>query len=459
MKELTVGEIASIVNGELIQGNPRQPVKDVSTDTRTIKPGDLFFALAGEKYDGHDFVGQAVDAGAGGLVLAREIPELKNQVPVIIVQDTLKALQLLASYNRRQFDIPVIGITGSNGKTTTKDLVASVLSQKYRVLKTRGNLNNEIGLPLTLLQLDEHHTAAVLEMGMRGLGQIDELCRIAGITAGVITNIGETHLELLGSVENIAQAKGEILKNVPAGGFGLVPADSPHAKVQAQKCKGKVYTFGVNCTADYTACDVELKDKGSRFTAVTPAGKKIVEFPVPGRHNISNAMAALAVGLNLGLTLEDCVEGLEKAEITSMRLQVITAGEVTIINDTYNANPDSTKAALDTLKDLAGGRRQVAVLGSMFELGWREKEGHYETGKAAAKVDLLVAVGELAKNIAQGAVDAGMLPQQVQWFADKQSAAEFLKKAILPRDVVLVKGSRGMRMEELVEVMKQEVKQ
>ncbi|WP_031513414.1 UDP-N-acetylmuramoyl-tripeptide--D-alanyl-D-alanine ligase [Desulfofalx alkaliphila] len=454
MKKVTIGEIVSAVKGDLLQGDPNRPVERVSTDTRSLLPGDIFFALVGANHDGHQYALQAVDKGAAALVLAKAIPGIDSRVPVIKVSDTLLALQALAAYNRRQFDIPVIAVTGSNGKTTTKDLIYSVLSQKYRVLKTRGNFNNEIGLPLTLLELNEEHDMAVLEMGMRGLGQIDELCKIAGINAGIITNIGETHLEVLGSIENIAQAKGEILQNVPPEGFGLIPAESQEALKQAGRCRGKVLTFGLDCVGDYVAVDVQTGRCGSSFVAVTPVGELLIKLPLPGRHNVSNAMAALAVGLKMGLSLNEVATGLAKAEISDMRLQVIHTGKFTIINDAYNANPQSTKAALTALADLAGERRQVAVLGNMYELGQREQQGHYEVGLAAKNVDMLVTVGQLAKYTAQGGRLSGIKPGNVYWFADNGSATDFLKKALKPHDVILVKGSRGMGMEEIVESIK-----
>ncbi|MEG6616425.1 UDP-N-acetylmuramoyl-tripeptide--D-alanyl-D-alanine ligase [Peptococcaceae bacterium 1198_IL3148] len=449
MKKLTVKEIITAINGRLLQGNTELEINNVCTDSRKLNPGDLFFALKGENFDGHHYVQQAVNSGAAALVVDRELPDLPKPVTAILVTDTLKALQQLAGYHRRRFDIPVVGVTGSNGKTTTKDLIAAVLGQRYRVLKNQGNFNNEIGLPLTLLALDDHN-AAVVEMGMRGGGQIDALCNIADISAAVITNIGETHLELLGSVENIAAAKGEILDHVPLEGFALIPAASSLALAQAKRCRGKVYTFGVECSGDYVAADVVVTEKGSSFNAVTPQGTVPVELPIPGRHNVSNAMAALALGLNLGLTLTEVAAGLKNTTISAMRLEILQFGEITVINDAYNANPDSTKAGLKTLADLAGGRRQVAVLGSMFELGAREVRGHYETGAAAVGVDLLVTVGQLAKNIATGAKESGMAAEKVQWFADNQSATSFLKSSLQPGDIVLIKGSRGMHMEEIV---------
>ncbi|MTI81411.1 MAG: UDP-N-acetylmuramoyl-tripeptide--D-alanyl-D-alanine ligase [Firmicutes bacterium] len=455
MKKFTISEIASAINGNIVQGDAGQTVDNVSIDSRSIQPGDLFFALVGENHDGHRYVSNAVEAGARALVLSQTLSDSPNNIPVIMVDDTLEALQQLARYNRIQFEIPVIGITGSNGKTTTKDLVSAVLSKKYRVLKTKGNFNNEIGLPLTLLQLSEEYNAAVVEMGMRGLGQIDQLCSISRINAGIITNIGETHLEILGSVDNIAKAKGEILKHIPTSGFALIPANSKLAQEQARHCSGSVISFGENCQGDFTATNISLSDQGSSFTVCTPVGEMEMVLPIPGRHNISNAMAAVAVGVELGMTLQQCADGLKDVEISAMRLQVLNIDQLLIINDSYNANPDSTRAALTTLKDLAGKRRRVAVLGSMFELGDREQKGHYETGETAADVDLLVAVGKLAREIVRGAKDTGMPSDRVHWFADNHSAANYLKHNLKPEDVILVKGSRGMKMEEIVEYIKE----
>lgn len=450
MIKTTMLEISKAVNGKLLQGNGHLTVDSVCIDSRKLRPGDLFIALKGEQFDGHHYALQAVESGASGLVLSSKVPEIPTDIPVIMVEDTLLSLQSLASYNRQRCNIPVIGVTGSNGKTTTKDLIAAVLSTKFKVLKTQGNFNNEIGLPLTLLELKEQQVA-VVEMGMRGIGQIDDLCHIAGITGAVITNIGETHLELLGSIENIANAKGEILEHVPAEGFALIPADNPLAASQSSRCRGKVYTFGIECAGDYIATNVRTDDHGSYFTAVTPQGQWEVALHIPGRHNVNNTMAALAVGLNLGLTGEEVLAGLKDATVSDMRLQIITAGDITIINDAYNANPESTKAALETLTDLAQGRRRVAVLGSMFELGVREQQGHYETGVfAAGNVQLLVTVGDLAQQIAKGAEDAGLPADNIMWFADKQPAIAYLKEKLQKGDMVLVKGSRGMHMEEIV---------
>lgn len=461
MKKFTIAEVALAVNGRLVQGDQYQIVANVSIDTRSLRSGDLFVALKGENFDAHDYVRQAVASGAAALMLSKPVAgldDLANDLPVIMVANTLTALQKLAAYNRRQFDIPVIGVTGSNGKTTTKDLIYTILSKKYPVLKTKGNFNNEIGLPLTLLKLNADYQAVVLEMGMRGPGQIDHLCAIAGINAAVITNIGEAHLELLGSVENIAMAKGEILDHVPPGGFALIPAENELAKRQAPRCQGAIATFGINergnDNADYVAIDIKTGQAGSKFIAVTPVGKITVQLPLPGKHNIANAMAALAVGVKMGLPLAEIAAALAGAEISAMRLQILQIGAITIINDAYNANPVATKAALDTLADLAKDRRQVAVLGSMFELGSREQQGHYETGLAALNVDLLLTVGALATQIAVGAKAAGLTSDLIHRCADNNAAISCLKNNLLPGDVVLVKGSRGMQMEEIITGLK-----
>lgn len=449
MKKTTMAEIARAVQGQLLQGDDQIIIRKVSTDTRKLPPGALFIALKGERFDGHHYALQAVQAGAGGLVVSNPISDVPAHIPVIMVTDTLIALQRLASYHRQQYNIPVIGVTGSNGKTTTKDLIAAVLGTRFKVLKTQGNFNNEIGLPLTLLELDDHEVA-VVEMGMRGLGQIDALGKIAGITAAVITTIGESHLELLGSKENVAQAKGEILDHVPAEGFALIPCNNPLATAQAPRCPGKVFSFGIMCAGDYGATNICTLDGGSRFTALTPQGQWEIKLNIPGRHNISNALAAVAVGLNFGLTAQEIATGLKKAPVSTMRLQVINTGEITIINDAYNANPESTQAALNTLADLAQGRRQVAVLGNMFELGAQEQQGHYQTGVAAVNVQLLVAVGDLAQQIAKGAADAGLAAKKIKWYAEKQEAISYLKQNLRAGDILLVKGSRGMAMEEIV---------
>jgi UDP-N-acetylmuramoyl-tripeptide--D-alanyl-D-alanine ligase len=448
---MTVGQVYRAIGGKLLQGDEGVTVSRVSTDTRQIQPGDLFFALRGERYDAHDFVDRAVAGGAAALVVSRKVP-VDARVPVIMVGDTLAGLQALAAYNRRQFAVPVVGVTGSSGKTTTKDMVAAVLETRYKVLKTKGNFNNEIGLPLTLLDFSAEHGAAVVEMGMRAPGEIDALCRLARPTCAIINNIGVAHLERLGSVENIARAKGEILDHISADGFALLPGDSPHAREQARRCHGRVFFFGLDPGMDIFARDVRREGAGNRFTAVMGDVQCEVYLPLPGRHNVMNALAAAGTGLLLGLTPDEVAAGLARVTLSGMRTELVDAGAYTIINDAYNANPDSTCAALQSLEEIAGDRRKVAVLGDMLELGGGAEEGHRRAGAAAVRhgTALLVTVGELSRETAEGARQAGGVRDGIIPCGNKDEAVQVLRRELRPGDVVLVKGSRGMRMEEII---------
>lgn len=455
MIKATLAEVARAVGGRLLQGDPAIPFNAVSTDTRKLKAGDLFFALAGERFDAHDYLGEAAARGAAGLVVARE-GALPPGTPVILVRSTLAALQALARYNREKCGVPVIGVTGSTGKTTTKDILAAVLGARMPVIKTEGNLNNEIGLPLTLLTMDHGSRAAVVEMAMRGPGEIDALCRVAHPTAAIITNIGETHLERLGSVSNIAAAKGEMLNHVPADGFALVHADSPFIGREAGRCRGRVITFGSGGNADLHPLDVKVVEGGSWFTAVAGGERQRFFLPLPGRHNVINALAAIGAARELGLSPGEIAEGLSSAALTGMRLELFHCGGLMIINDAYNANPASTRAALSTQRDLAGSRRRLAVLGNMYELGGRAVAGHREVGQEAAAlaVDCLVAVGDLAREIAEGARGSGLPPERIFCCAGNEEAACVLGGLLREGDVVLVKGSRGMKMEEIIGFLK-----
>lgn len=451
MIPVTLGDIARATGGEIIQGDPRRIFSSVSTDSRTIAEGDLFFALRGERYDAHSFLGRAVSAGARGLVVS-SAADLPPDIPVLLVGDTLAALQSLAASNRARSGAFLVGVTGSTGKTTTKDIIASVLGTRFGTLKTMGNLNNEIGLPLTLLEIDQGCEAAVVEMAMRGAGEIDSLCRIARPDCAVITTINETHLELLGDVSSIAAAKGEILEHIHPGGFALLNAESPFIRREAGRCRGRVIFFGLGPGADIRAENIRLVGGGSVFDVVVGGWRQTYMLPVPGRHNVINALAAVGVGKEMGLTNEEIARGLASVVLTEMRLEVINSGGIRIINDTYNASPASTRAALQTLADLAGAGRKIAVLGNMLELGPRALADHREVGEAAAglKLDCLVTVGDLAASIHAGAAGAGMDPEKTVHCDDNDSAIRVLEKLLVPGDSVLVKGSRGMKMEQIV---------
>lgn len=452
MKAMTMAQAAVAMEAEILQGDPNRVISSVCIDTRKIKPGELFFALKGERFDGHEFVSRAAEAGAAGVVLERPVPGLPPELVVLRANDSLAGLQSLARHNREQYNIPVVGVTGSSGKTTTKDMVAAVLGVKMPVLKTIGNFNNEIGLPLTLLDIDPHHRAVVAEMAMRGLGEIDALCQIARPTGAVITNIGEAHFERLGSVENIARAKGEILDHIPAEGFAILNGESPFMEREARRCKGRVLFYGMSGGMDIIARDIRLESGGNHFVAHFGGQQLELFVPIAGRHNVMNALAALGVGWQLGLSGDEIARGLANIVLTGMRLEVKEVNGITIINDAYNANPSSAKAALQVLKEAAAGRRTVAVLGNMLELGERAVSGHREVGEAAAGagVQQLLTVGGLARHIADGASSAGLPSGKIYPCENNAGAVEILQKLLQPGDVVLVKGSRGMKMEEIV---------
>lgn len=450
-------DIASAMKGKFY-GQGEEAVYKVSTDTRSLVKGDLFIALQGELHDGHDFVEQALAKGAQAIVISKpELVEkyLEKNINIIQVDNTLSGLQRLAYWHRQKFAIPVIGITGSNGKTTTKDMVASVLSEKFNVLKSEGNYNNEIGLPLTLLKIRPEHEVVVLEMGMRGLGEIDVLCQIANPTAGIITNVGVTHYELLGSVENIAKAKGELLEHIPASGFALLNGEDEWSHRLWSLCRGKVLFFGFG---DHQLRATNISEgEVSLFTLEALNDRVEVQLPLPGKHNILNALSAAGVGLQLGMTLKEVAQGLNKVKISAMRLAKVPGiNNTVIINDAYNANPTSTKASLQVLAS-AEGERKIAVLGDMRELGAIEEECHFQAGKFTAELGIahLLAVGKLGKYIAKGALAAGMTEEQVKFFDSNEGAKVYLRNLLKAGDVVLVKGSRAVKMEEIVNFVAQ----
>lgn len=459
MYSLDIAQIAGALSAAPAGGTGQGVFRKVCTDSRAVEKGDLFFALRGDRFDGHDFTKKAVESGAGGVVTERAVPGLPPGIPVFTVRDTLGALQDLASYNRRLSSAPVVGVTGSSGKTSTKDLIFSVLSAKYKTLKTEGNLNNEVGLPLTLLRLDGEHQAAVVEMAMRGQGEIGLLGRVALPTGAVITNIGEAHFELLGSVDNIARAKGEILDHIPDSGFAVLHGDSPFIRREARRCRGRVVFYGEDPGFDLYARDIVPESGGNRFVAVFRGQAREFFVPLPGRHNVINSLAAIAVGLELGLDFREIGEGLSAANLTALRLEISRWNGAKIINDSYNANPASARAALQVLSEAsAGGSRKIAVLGDMLELGERSEASHREVGRAVndAGVDLLAAVGERAKYIGLGAQEAGLPGGRVRYYRTAREAAGELKKIIAPGDVILVKGSRGMKMEEFVLALRED---
>ncbi|MBI2876389.1 MAG: UDP-N-acetylmuramoyl-tripeptide--D-alanyl-D-alanine ligase [Candidatus Tectomicrobia bacterium] len=467
MEGLTLGEIAYITGGKILQGREDLPVEGISTDSRTVQPGELFWVLTGERFDGHHFIHEALEKGAAGVILSRpeDFPAGPENGPpsraagalpaCLWVPDTLKALQELAHAYRKRFDIPVVAITGSNGKTTTKELTASVLAQHFKVWKTQGNFNNLIGLPLTLLGLSAHHQALVVEMGMSRPGEIARLCQIAAPTLGVLTNIGTAHLEFLGSVEAIQRAKGELVQALQADHLLVINADDLRVVELGQGFAGRTLSFGIHTRADLQAREVqELGLAGTRFRLRIGEEEVPIHLPLVGLHNVYNALAAAAVGHGLSVGLSEIREALEGFSGIKMRMQPHRLwNEVILINDCYNANPNSMKAAIRTLARLdPPGGRSFLVMGDMLELGPRGEALHREIGRFVVeqKIDILITVGERARLAAEEAMGLGMNGDRVQICSSHEEGARALLARLKEGDRVLVKGSRGLAMERLI---------
>ncbi len=460
MKGTRLERIAHLAQGELVQGDAQALVQGISTDSRSVGQGQLFFALSGERFDGHDYVVAAAAAGAVGVVCAesqlhrirRELTQVGHDgTAIIVVRDTLVGLQLLASGYRDQFSPAVVGVTGSVGKTTTKDLTAGVLSARYKTLKTQGNFNNEIGLPLTLLRLSDEHEAAVMEMGMRGSGQIAALARLAKPSVGIVTNVHPVHVELLGSLEAIARAKSELITALPSSGCAVLNGDDPLVRKMGELAQCRVLTFGA--AADN---DLQIRDNSSMgshgINAVFAYGGKEYQahIPIPGKHNAHNAAAAVLAGVACGLSLPEAIGGLSSYVPSGMRMEVAQSESGTVvINDAYNANPAAMRAAIDTAAQMAQGRPLWLILGDMLELGEMSEAAHEELGRYVVQYHpaCLLAVGQHAGEVMQGATEAGMPSEQVLTAASAAKAKELCLG--LPRQgaVILVKGSRGVGLE------------
>lgn len=454
--EINCKTIAALVQGEIVtEADQTAEVNRVVIDSREVQPGDFFVPLAGEHTDGHRFLAQAAAKGAVGCFVNQNAEvQLPPGLCVIAVPDTLQALQQLAHKYRLQFSLPVVAVTGSVGKTTTKDLIAAVLAGRYRVLKTAGNLNNEIGLPIMLTRLTAETEVAVLEMGMSGFGEIAALAKLAAPSIGVITNIGESHLEMLGSREGIARAKCELLQYLPADGVVVVNADEPLLEPYWRELDCRVITFGFSNKAVIRPAAGGKRDKVQLEQAGYPP--LLVTPPLPGRHNIYNLLAAVAVGRALGLDNEEITAGLTQLQLSGMRLEITTLPTgLTVINDAYNASPTSTAAALNVLVEEAGEHGKLAVLGDMLELGELEEEGHRQVGRLAAASQLraLIVLGSRSRWIAQGAQEAGMPADRIVQCMTHAEAAEAVETWAQPGDWVLLKGSRGMQMEKVLRVL------
>lgn len=459
MQPLTVDDLARATGGELVQRGEAGPIDGVSTDSRSLQPGDLFVPIIGTRFDGHRFIGDAATKGAPAVLIARshlgQVP-IPKDVAVVAVDNTVAALQALAAWDRAHFAGPVVAVTGSNGKTTTKDLIAAVLAHRHSVLATAGNLNTEIGMALTLLRRTPEHEAIVVEMGMRGAGQIAALAEIARPSIGVVTNVGPVHVELLGSVEAVADAKAELVEALPADGVAVLNADDPRVRAMAKRTEAKVVTYGLTPEALVSASEVHSAGLAGVSFRLHHAGETVtVQLPLAGQHNVSNALAAAAVGIECGLTLQDVGEGLAGVQPSGLRMQVehLDRG-VTLINDAYNAAPASMEAALKTLAEVKAPRR-IAVLGDMLELGAYCQEAHVEVGHVCASLDIdrLITVGPRARRIAEGAIAAGMEAEAVTSVEDAEEAAALLIGELQTGDTVLLKASRGLELERIAQAL------
>lgn len=446
--------------GRLLNAGKAAPLGAVSTDTRAIRPGDIFVALVGERFDGHDFLVGAEQRGAAVLVVSR-VPQLLPAVPVVLVADTLKALGDLAAFHRASLQhLRVVAITGSTGKTTVKEMTAAILGRQFRILKTEGNRNNLVGMPLSLLPADVDHEVAVLELGMNRPGEIARLTEIADPDVACIVNVQAAHLEGLGDIEGVARAKGELFAGLHDWATMVVNVDDARVASLAAAYPRRKVRFGLDLQAEVRATHIRgMGEEGVAFTLHVLGDKRRTTLRCPGVHNVGNALAAAAIAHAVGLGIEQIAEGLEGYIPFASRLQVSTVtGGLKVINDTYNANPGSMRAALATMVDLAGAHKKVAVLGDMLELGEESGSAHVALGGEAAALgcDVLLAVGEFARSTVEGARSAGMDTQQAKEFSSKAEVVAQLRKLevlgdLVAGDWILVKGSRGMRMESIVD--------
>ncbi len=454
MNPLTLSQIAQLAGGSLSSGDGTVVIDKVSTDSRTIKRGELFVALRGENFDGHNFIEAVATTDAvGAIVDSNWKAKVPQNFALIRSNDTLQAYQQLAANYRKSLTLRVVAITGSNGKTVTKDFAAAVLARRFRVAKTQGNFNNHVGLPRTILEATSRDEVAVWEIGMNHPGEVAALAKVAAPDVGIITNIGVAHIEFMGSRERIAEEKGALAKAVGAEGTVILNADDPFTKGIAARTRGKVIFAGTTA-GTIRASEVNQSGSGTDFTILEGAHRCRAQLAVPGLHMVQNALLAIAAGRVFGLSLEECAAGLVAAPLTKARLQIKEVRGVQFLDDSYNANPDSMKAALRTLVELDAEGQRIAVLGEMRELGDESERGHREVGETAAtlKVDHLIAIGNVAATIAEAAKRAGL--ENCSTVASTAEAAELLAELATAGDLVLIKGSRLARTEQVIEAFR-----
>jgi UDP-N-acetylmuramoyl-tripeptide--D-alanyl-D-alanine ligase len=450
-------EMISGLSGRLIQGKLTGQATGVSTDTRSLKPENLFVALKGPRFDGHDHVRQAFEKGAAAALVSEPIPWgiVSADKGVIEVKDTLTAMGDLAGLWRRKFPVILTGISGSNGKTSTKEMLASILELEGPTLKNPGNLNNWIGLPLSLFSLNEDHRFAVMEMGMNHSGEIARLCQIARPSVGLLTNIGPAHLEAFGTLESVAKAKGELFEALEAEHWAVINFDDPRIRELAQNCQARKITFGLSSEAQIRAERLEITDQGIRFRILFQ-GEEEVFLPIQGEHNINNALGAAATALTLGLTLRKVKNGLENFHLPEHRLQLKKGIKgIRLIDDSYNANPASMKVALKAFASLRQEKRGGLVLGDMLELGDQGVEAHREIGRLIGEmgVDYLLCLGPLSQELMKEAQQAICPPIKSFWVKNPREIIDLLPGIIREGDWLLVKGSHGMDMEAIVKAL------
>ncbi len=445
--------------------SPETAFTGVSIDSRTLRKGDLFIAIRGQNHDGHDFVEAALEAGAAAAVVSKAWLATRRRRsvrgrPLIAVADTLETLQALARYHRRRLGLPVIGVTGSNGKTTTKEMIGAALAPSLRVLRSEGSYNNHIGVPLTLLRLRRMHEVAAVEIGTNHPGEIAALCTIAEPTGGVITNVGATHLEFMGTVDAVAREKQQLVEAIGPQGFVVLNADDERVMAMAAATEARIITFGTGPEADVCGRIGDMRDGVKPVFEIE--GGPVVRLQVPGRHNVLNALAALAVATALDCPLEAAARGLEGFRGTRWRGEIVRAGAIVVLNDAYNANPVSARNALDMLSawNEEGIVRRVAVLGDMLEMGEGAGSLHRSLGYEAAErnVDLLVAVGRWAAEVAGGARAGGLNNGCVLVSEDVETAWQALAERLEAGDAILLKGSRGVGLEMIAERISERVR-
>lgn len=463
MLRLSVERLVEVTGGRLLAGNSDRMVNGLAIDSREVEPGNVFVALRGERVDGHAFIPQAIDAGARAVLVTREDDAIVGAVrssrdpdaAIVLVEDAIDAMHALAAYHRSRLLCPVIGVTGSTGKTTTKDFLRAVLSSAFDVVATEGNRNNEIGVPLTIFAAGPTTGALVVEMAMRGAGQIARLAEMARPTHGLVTNVGLSHVGVVGSEQAIADAKGELVEAIPESGAVFLNGDDAWTEHLARKARARVVRYGLSEECDVRGADVSVDEDGFPvFTLVARDAAWAVRLPILGKHNVYNALAAAAVALQLGMELEQVAQGLERVQSSGMRMDLFeSATGVIVINDAYNANPTSMRAALSALRDITVPGRRIAVLGDMAELGSLSELAHFQLGEEVARsgVDVLVTVGRLARRIAEGARAEGMDLDSIRPCATPEEASEVLDDLLEPGDAVLVKASRVMGLERVVE--------